>query len=150
MKTNEMPASNAEKTKCSRWPYLLWVVLTIAAGLGSRRYAAALPSFIAEYAGDALWAAMIYFGIRFIFPARKTRYLVLLALAFSFSIETSQLYQADWINAIRSTPIGALVLGSGFLWSDLLCYMVGVGAAVSVDFVQKYISRRASKSLETR
>ena len=56
------------------------------------------------------------------------------ALSFSYCIEISQLYQADWINAIRGTTLGALVLGHGFLWSDILCYTVGVGLAILIDF----------------
>ena len=49
-----------------------------------------------------------------------------LALVFSYLIEISQLYHAPWIDAIRSTALGGLVLGFGFLWSDILCYTVGV------------------------
>ena len=70
----------------------------------------------------------IPFGLRwFILKA-------LAALLFSYCIEISQLYQAGWINAIRGTTLGALVLGHGFLWSDMVCYTVGVGLAVLIDF----------------
>ena len=34
-------------------------------------------------------------------------------------VEESQLYHASWIDSIRGTTLGALVLGHGFLWSDL-------------------------------
>ena len=33
------------------------------------------------------------------------------ALLFSYAIEFSQLYQAEWINALRHTALGGLVLG---------------------------------------
>ncbi len=39
--------------------------------------------------------------------------------------ETLQLYQAPWIQAIRHTKIGGLLLGFGFLWSDIICYFIG-------------------------
>ncbi len=123
--------------------YALLCVLTILLGLCSRKYGMHLPAFLAEYAGDALWAAMVYFGVSFLFPFRRVRVRALAALLFSYAIEVSQLYQADWINEIRSTMLGALVLGHGFLWSDLVCYTVGVFLAMLVGVV---MCRNATKN----
>jgi hypothetical protein len=44
-----------------------------------------------------------------------------IALAFAWAIELSQLYHAPGIEALRHTRLGGLVLGFGFLWSDLVC-----------------------------
>jgi hypothetical protein len=41
-------------------------------------------------------------------------------------VEISQLYHAPWIDSIRQTALGGLVLGFGFLWTDLVCYSVGI------------------------
>ena len=114
--------------------YLMLWMLTVALGLGSRAFGSYLPVFVAEYAGDTLWAAMVYWGIGFLFPSARLSRKASGALLFSYCIEVSQLYQADWINAIRGTTLGALVLGHGFLWSDMVCYTVGVGLAVFIDF----------------
>jgi hypothetical protein len=38
-----------------------------------------------------------------------------------------------WIDGIRSTTLDGLVLGFGFLWSDLVCYLVGIAAGVLAD-----------------
>lgn len=57
----------------------------------------------------------------------------LLALASCFTIEFLQLYQADWILAIRASRLGALILGSGFLVMDLVWYFFGVGLAFLLD-----------------
>ena len=103
------------------------VALVIGAGLASRSSLAAhLPGFVSDYAGDALWALMVFLGFGFVFPRWKTSSVALASLAFAFGIEFSQLYQGDWLNRIRATRLGALVLGAGFLWSDLVCYTVGV------------------------
>ena len=110
--------------------YLILWIFMVALGLGSRSFGSHLPTFVAEYAGDTLWAAMVYFGIGFLFPSVRLLRKALAALLFSYCIEISQLYQAGWINAIRGTTLGALVLGHGFLWSDMVCYTVGVGLAV--------------------
>ncbi|WP_373330910.1 ribosomal maturation YjgA family protein [Salmonirosea aquatica] len=58
-----------------------------------------------------------------------------------YCIELSQLYQADWINTLRSTRLGGLVLGFGFLWSDLVCYFVGtlLGVGLEYVFLKRYI-----------
>ncbi len=84
------------------------------------------PSFLATYAGDTLWALMIFWAFAFVAPRSASWKIALAALAFCFAIEFSQLYQADWANAIRSHTIGALVFGRGFLASDLICYSTGI------------------------
>jgi len=118
--------------------------LAILLGLGSRSYGQYLPSFVAEYSGDAIWALMVYFGFCLLFPFKKVGVVGLYAITFSFLIEISQLYQAEWINGIRNTRIGALILGHGFLWSDLVCYTVGVLLAMLID--QVFIRRKSFKT----
>ena len=102
------------------------LLLIIPVGLLTRSFGEMLPAFIATYAGDVLWATMIYFILCIVFPAWNPLKIAIHALAICFAVEFSQLYQADWINAIRHTRLGALALGRGFLASDLICYTVGV------------------------
>jgi len=51
----------------------------------------------------------------------------MLALVTAYLDEFSQIYQAPWINGIRATTVGHLILGSTFSWWDMLSYTVGVG-----------------------
>ena len=113
--------------------YVALACLTIGAGLASRRFPAFLPEFVARYAGDTLWAAMVFWVLALGWRRASTSRLAASALAVAVAVECSQLYRAAWIDSIRETRIGALVLGSGFLWSDLVCYAVGVGLAVVLD-----------------
>jgi hypothetical protein len=108
-------------------------VLTVACGLASRQYGAVLPSFIARYAGDALWASMVVWLLALLWPRVATSRLALGALAIAVTVELSQLYRAPWLDAIRATTVGALILGQGFLPSDLACYAVGVSLAALLD-----------------
>ncbi len=108
--------------------------MIIMLGLASRRYGDVLPEFIAAYSGDTLWAAMVYFGLRFLFPNLSIPKTLVISLLFSYCIEASQLYQADWANEVRSTKLGALIFGHGFLWTDLICYTVGVLLSAAVDY----------------
>lgn len=120
--------------------YFFAVMLTTLAGLSSRKYSQFLPAFLAENAGDALWAMMVYFGFRFLLMRNSILVSLILSVLFSFGIEFSQLYQSDWINQIRGTLIGGLILGKGYLTADLIRYTAGIGLACLLDFVLVSIS----------
>jgi len=122
----------------TRISYFVLVLAIIVAGLLSRHF-----GFIPLFIGDILWALMVYFIVRFLFICRPLKFIVIVSLLFCYTIEFSQLYQAPWINDLRHTLFGRLVLGAGFLWSDLLCYTVGVGIGVWID---KGLSNRLNSS----
>jgi len=109
------------------------LLATIAAGLASRRYPAWQPACVARYAGDTLWAAMVFWGLALVRPGSRTLVLGAAALGIAFADEFSQLYRAPWIDALRASRLGALALGQGFLWSDLACYTAGVALAAAID-----------------
>ena len=119
-----------------RLTYFLITIFVMGVGLASRKFSTS-GSFLHDNVGDAIWAGMIYFGFRMIlidFEAKKS---LVSAFVFSYLIEISQLYQADWINEIRRTFLGGLVLGFGFLWSDLVMCAVGIFAAFGMDIYFK-------------
>lgn len=83
--------------------------------------------------GDILYAVMVYFGCRFLFINSDNFRKIFMPLLLCYGIELQQLYNADWIIKIRNTTLGHYVLGQGFLWSDLVCYTVGVALAFWMD-----------------
>ena len=95
-------------------------------GLASRRYQAVLPGFVGEYAGDTLWALMLFLLVSTLLADRTVISRATMSLVPAFLVEISQLYHAPWIDSIRNTTLGGLVLGFGFLWTDLVCYTVGI------------------------
>jgi hypothetical protein len=117
------------------------LLATIAAGLASRRYPALQPAWLARYAGDTLWAAMVFWGLALVRPRGSARVLGVAALGIAFADEVSQLYRAPWVDAIRATRLGALALGQGFLWSDLWCYTAGVSLAAAIDIGIRRVTR---------
>ena len=124
---------------------VLWsalIVVSILLGLGSRRYAASLTGFVAAYAGDTLWGLAAFLFVGLVMPRASTWRVASLAMSFSVMIEISQLYHAPWIDSIRGTTLGALVLGHGFVWSDLACYTVGVGLGMLIE--QAALHRRTT------
>lgn len=119
--------------KRNRIKYALIIIGIIVAGLCSRKFSDLLPDFIAEYAGDFFWAMMVYFNFGFLFVKMERRNIFLFAVLFSSAIEVSQLYHAHWIDYLRSTSLGGLALGYGFLWSDLVCYSAGIIAGLLIE-----------------
>jgi len=113
--------------------YFIITAAVMLMGLLSRKFMFIFPSSIAPFVGDMLWAMMVYFGFRFLFPKLELLKSFNIALIFSYIIEISQLYQVDWINTIRKTTIGGLILGHGFLWMDLISYSIGIIIAVIID-----------------
>lgn len=119
----------------NRFLYFLLLTITILAGLVSRHLSGILPQWVHSYLGDVLWALMVFLMVGFVFHKKDTRWIAIVALSFSYGIELSQLYHAPWIDILRGNPLGGLVLGFGFLWSDLICYTVGVGFGFVMETV---------------
>jgi hypothetical protein len=89
---------------------------------------------LAEYAGDTLWALMVFLLVSTLLAGRPILVRAAISLALAFLVEVSQLYHAPWIDAIRQTTLGGLVLGFGFLWTDLVCYSAGVMIGVIAEW----------------
>jgi hypothetical protein len=116
----------------TRLNYFAAVIVVIIAGLLSRKI-----SVVPQWIGDLLWALMIYLIISAASPNTHLLKRALLSLSFCFLIEFSQLYQANWINRIRQTLPGRLILGQGFLYSDLLAYTGGVFTGAITEWFRK-------------
>jgi hypothetical protein len=117
----------------SRWRLLPLLLLVPVLGLASRHPAVPVPRFVSAYAGDALWTVMVYLCILFLLPRVSVLRAALAALGISFAVELSQLVHVPWLDALRAHRFGALLLGRGFVASDLLCYTVGAALAAAVD-----------------
>ena len=98
----------------------------VAAGLLWRSGLIPLPQWLSNSGGDALWALMVFVGFGFLLPRASTLVVALLALTFAWGVEFFQLYHAPWLDAVRATLPGRLVLGNTFNWPDLPAYAVGI------------------------
>lgn len=114
--------------KSNRLNYFILILLVLILGILSRKISG-IPLFF----GDILYAVLIYFGFRFLIIDSKKSTSLLLSLLFCFSIEILQLVQIDWLIAIRKTTLGHYILGEGFLWLDLICYIIGTLLAFLID-----------------
>ncbi len=115
--------------------YALIILIVVVLGISSRRYPEIYPVFISTYAGDTLWALMFFLLIGFIFPQMSPFKIAAITLLFSLCIELSQFYHAPWIDNIRQTQLGSLILGHRFVWSDLVCYSMGVAIGLVSEII---------------
>lgn len=99
----------------------LLLFLIIALGLLSRKV-----SLLPQETGDALWAMTVFCLMRIVMPKAGLLKVSLMALAISFAVEFSQLIRWQWLVDLRSTTVGHLALGQGFLWKDLVAYTIGI------------------------
>lgn len=130
----------------SRPIQLMLMAIVTATGLASRSSLAVhLPAFVGNYAGDTLWALMVFLTLGFIFPAASTWRIAFLSLAISVAVELSQLIDSRLIRSIRNTWLGSILLGHDFLWSDFICYATGVGLGAKGERWVTRVIRRFSK-----
>jgi Protein of unknown function (DUF2809) len=81
---------------------------------------------LAEYAGDTLWALMLFFLVSRRMAGRPILTRAAISVELAFLVEISQLNHAPWIDSIRQATLGGLVLWFAFLWADLVCYLAGI------------------------
>jgi hypothetical protein len=116
-----------------RLAYFLIAVLLTVVALGLRAIWGYLPHFINIWIGDFLWAMMLYFfGIALFLPANKYRFTLGLVV-FCWLVEGSQAWHTPQLDAFRDTTFGGLLLGHGFLWSDIVSYTAGAVAGYVLD-----------------
>lgn len=121
----------------TRIQYFSIIFSIIILGLLSRKFDC-VPLFV----GDILYAVMIYFLVRFFLPKCKPKVVLIISTLICYTIELMQLYQSNWIIEIRNTTLGRLVLGQGFLWSDLIAYSFGI---IVCYILEKFIFPRRVK-----
>jgi hypothetical protein len=109
------------------------MALITAFGLPARMVQDQLPAWYVTYFGDYLWAMLLFFIFALILRTMSTFKVALAALSFTYMIEISQLFHPVWLDSIRSIKLFALVLGHGFLWSDIVAYTLGIFTGALVE-----------------
>jgi hypothetical protein len=129
----------------TRTSYIAAALVTITAGLLVHLRGEALAPAARDVIGDALWAAMIAWWVGALVPSARLLRRSAAAYAICVVVEVSQLYHTPWLDALRATTMGHLVLGSGFDPRDLLAYALGVAGAV---FLEAAVLARGRRSRE--
>ena len=120
--------------------YFLLFIFFIWLTLATRHHADWFHPFIAKYDGDTIWAGDFLLLLRIFFTKVRLWKLALCNYIFGALDEVSQLWHTPLLDAIRKTTIGKLMLGLGFMWSDLLCYAAGTLLAMGlIVLMERYI-----------
>jgi hypothetical protein len=125
-----------------RIKYAFLAILIIIVALSLREIWAYLPYWFNFWIGDFLWAAMLYCAMIAIFSPNNKWRATLGLVAFCWIIEASQAWHTPWLDPFRQTTFGGVLLGHGFLWSDIVAYTAGAIAAYWTD---KLILRSGDK-----
>ena len=91
--------------------------------------------WVRAYLGDVLVVVLIYTLIRTVSPEKPRRWYILPAgiLIFSFAVEFLQLWGFCDRLGIENRLL-RIIIGTGFSWIDLLCYVAGVIPVAAAEY----------------
>lgn len=119
------------------------IALTVPLGFVTRMTSLPMPDLVRNYGGDVLSATCIYFGVRFILDTRNLWQCGVIAFVICVLIELQQLITWEPLLRLREDTPMDILLGHGFLWSDLVCYAVGVALGLGIS---RYLESRERQS----
>jgi hypothetical protein len=117
----------------SRKRLFLILLLLIPIGLSTKFYQGPFEQWVHLYAGDIFYPMFWYFLVRFVWPRFPYVWCAVSVFGFCALVEVSQLWRPAFLQTLRRTFLGAVVLGSGFDWPDFVYYAIGIGLAVGID-----------------
>jgi Protein of unknown function (DUF2809) len=86
-----------------------------------------------KYLGSALWGGMVYCLLACLTPNTNPIRIAVIAVVSAASVEFSQLWHTDVLDAFRTTRIGVLLIGRFFSWWDIVSYSVGIAIIAALD-----------------
>ena len=98
-------------------------------------------NFIRPYFGDFLVVMLLYCFLKS-FLNVSVWAAAGLVLLFSFAIETAQYFNMVEKLGLQHYKIAKVVLGNSFAWMDLLAYVLGILAVISIE---KFIPKQENK-----
>ena len=119
--------------------YAVAALSIIPLGAATRFWPTAFPKLIYLFAGDTLWATVVYLFFAFLRPTKTVIWLALTALSFTFFIEISQLCHHSWLEKLQATWLGFVLLGHEFMLRDLVCYAGGIFLGANFDLVSRRV-----------
>jgi hypothetical protein len=122
------------------------IAITVPLGLASRMRSVPMPGVVRDYGGDVLSATCIYFGMQFLMHRRPVWLAGVTAYIICVLIELQQLITWKPLLRLREDTPADILLGHGFLWSDLACYAFGVMLGVLICSLDIPPLRRSTSS----
>jgi len=111
------------------WRYRLALLISIGViipiGYGGRFYLSPDLEWLRNGIGNLAYECVWVFLTLLVWPQISPLHAAIGVCLASFGIEFLQLWQPPWLQALRATLLGRLVLGNSFLWADFPQYVIG-------------------------
>ena len=121
---------------------MLVALATVVCGLLVRFAPLGLPWFVVKYGGSTLWAVMIYWVLVIARPKTRPLLLTWVAGGIALLVELQRLYHAAWLDALRGSLPGILLLGRFFSVWDIVAYWLAIAAVALLD---GFVIRRGAR-----
>lgn len=108
-----------------RFALLLSLMLVIPLGYGVRFLLSPNLEWLRNWLGNLAYESFWILLIMFLVPRVSFTKVAIGVCLSSFAIEWLQLWHPVWLQAIRATLPGRLVLGNSFFWADFPQYVIG-------------------------
>jgi uncharacterized protein DUF2809 len=145
----EIPPDQSE-VPVPRAAILAVLIALVPLGLSTKRYHGPGQAWVHANAGDIVYAAFWFFFLQFVRPPLQSGRAALAVFLYCCLIEFSQLLHPPWLEALRQTLPGRLVLGSDFDPMDIAYYAVGVAVAASLSLAIGAAAAKARNRRHTR
>lgn len=106
---------------------LVSLAIIVPFGLLTKFYAGPGRTWLNDSLGGIPYEIFWILLVALLWPRSKAGAIALGVLVATCALEFLQLWQPPWLQAIRATLPGRLVLGNAFSWSDFPYYALGCG-----------------------
>lgn len=110
--------------------YCFWFVLLLLVEVGIAVFID--DNFVRPYVGDLLVVILLYAMVRAFFKVSILK-TALAVLAFSFGVEVLQYFKIVEVLGLASSELARTIIGTTFVWEDLVAYSVGVIILLSFE-----------------
>ncbi len=104
---------------------LICLVFTVIFGLATKFYEGMFSEWLNNSFSSIFYEAFWIFLVIFIRPQLPPGWVALWVFIVTSFLEFIQLWKPPFLQAIRATLIGRLLLGNTFVWWDFLYYILG-------------------------
>ncbi|NET44044.1 DUF2809 domain-containing protein [Okeania sp. SIO2B3] len=104
---------------------LICLIFTVILGFATKFYEGLFSEWLNNSFSSIFYEAFWIFLVIFLRPRLKPGLVAFWVFIITCFLEFMQLWKAPFLQAIRATLIGRLLLGNTFVWWDFLYYILG-------------------------
>ncbi|MEL7036923.1 MAG: DUF2809 domain-containing protein [Cyanobacteria bacterium J06592_8] len=127
--------------KTYRWIIFAIVITLVPIGLASKFYQGPLEFWINNSFSSIFYEMFWIFLVLLIWPQLSPGWVSFWVFIVTSILEFMQLWKPPFLQAIRATLMGRLLLGVSFVWTDFIYYVIGctVGWLILRSLKLKYV-----------